>query len=571
MKTCYIFAIGGTGARIVTSLTHLLAAGSEYDRLRGWRFVPIMIDLDTQNGNLVKCLDTLKDYKTVYNYLKSNNDNYRFFKYPINNLKEIAPNSTLKDTFLMSNQRVVPGNNLEGLIDYSTLDQEAQGTQDLVNLLYTKKDRQMSLTKGFKGKPPIGAIFFEQLADLAAPGQALDVFEQQFDPNNDRIFIISSIFGGTGAAGFPWLAKFLRRTNAAVAGLQNAKIGALSVQPYFTVDSNTKSEINSNTFITKTKSALKYYSNHLQDHLNAIYYVGDSHSPMQTDNSEGGNAQKNRSSPIELMGATAILDFLLKPDNDPIFTDADLAAKDKSFGYSANFEDGNETSFKRNVIYWRNIQVTGNKNSERQILLPFLHFHLSSIMIRKLLLDAKNVTWGASAELFVINKEDSTWRNRIWDRSFLYGVFYESLNRYMEDFTSWLEDLNEQGANTSLAYHALQIYPDVGLIKGNREDKGEFKGIINGIITNKELTQGKDIILDLIHEGGGDVIIHGKHIIIFQKLIAYMNAIAGDTKKIVNNDLETQRAQRLMYMVYNASLELLKKQAANSLNAKDIL
>jgi hypothetical protein len=141
----------------------------------------------------------------------------------------------------------------------------------------------------------------------------------------------------------------------------------------------------------------------------------------------------------------------------------------------------------------------------------------------------------------------------------------------MEDFTSWLEDLNEQGANTSLAYDVLQIYPDVGLVKGNKEDKGEFKGIINGIITNKELTEGQDIILDLTFNGGRGAIIHGMNIIIFQELIAYMNNLSRSTKNINNPDLEIQKAQRLMYMVYNASLELLKKQAANSLNAKDIL
>jgi hypothetical protein len=292
---------------------------------------------------------------------------------------------------------------------------------------------------------------------------------------------------------------------------------------------------------------------------------------MQMKNSEGGKTQKNRSSTIELMGATAILDFLLKPDDDSIFTDAGLTAKDKSFGYSTNVEDGNETSFKKNVIYWRNVQVTGNRNSERQILLPFLHFHLSSIMIRKLLPDAKNVTWGASAELFEINEEKSAWFKKIWDRSFLYGDFYESLNRYMGSFTSWLEDLNEQGANTSLAYDVLQTYPDVGLVKGNKEDKGEFEGIMNGIITNKELTGGQDIILDLILDRGGKTVIHGKSIIIFQELITYMNNLSRNTKNINNPDLETQRAQRLMYMVYNASLELLKKQAAKSLNANDIL
>ena len=80
----------------------------------------------------------------------------------------------------------------------------------------------------------------------------------------DRIFIVSSIFGGTGAAGYPIIVKNIRNAdnNTAVnnrGDLRNAKIGALTVLPYFNIQQDENSPISRADFISKTKSALFYY------------------------------------------------------------------------------------------------------------------------------------------------------------------------------------------------------------------------------------------------------------------------------------------------------------------------
>ena len=62
---------------------------------------------------------------------------------------------------------------------------------------------------GFVGNPNIGSTVLNQF-------RYSDVF-QAFAENfgaNDRIFIVSSIFGGTGAAGFPILLKNIRGAQA---------------------------------------------------------------------------------------------------------------------------------------------------------------------------------------------------------------------------------------------------------------------------------------------------------------------------------------------------------------------
>lgn len=93
---------------------------------------------------------------------------------------------------------------------------------------------------GFKGNPNIGSVVLNQIAHSVDFG----TFASEFI-DGDRIFIISSIFGGTGASGFPLLLKTLRTGN----NFQNyniinhATIGAITMLPYFKLKPDDNSEI----------------------------------------------------------------------------------------------------------------------------------------------------------------------------------------------------------------------------------------------------------------------------------------------------------------------------------------
>ena len=76
-------------------------------------------------------------------------------------------------------------------------------------------------------------------------------------------FIVSSIFGGTGASGFPLLLKNLRHIDPnlhipSAQAIMDSKIGAISVLPYFGLTPGKKTDPDSDTFMAKTKSALAY-------------------------------------------------------------------------------------------------------------------------------------------------------------------------------------------------------------------------------------------------------------------------------------------------------------------------
>src|SRR5204862_1204915 len=126
-------------------------------------------------------------------------------------------------------------------------------TNDLLSLLYSEENFHKPLSVGFKGNPNVGSVVLNSLKD----GPGFKAFEGAFG-NEDRIFIISSIFGGTGAAGFPLLLKNFRNHSKTV--IKQSQIGALTVMPYFKLaDVGNASDIDSNNFMTKTKATLTYY------------------------------------------------------------------------------------------------------------------------------------------------------------------------------------------------------------------------------------------------------------------------------------------------------------------------
>ncbi|MBE7169553.1 MAG: hypothetical protein INR73_03140 [Williamsia sp.] len=297
MPTCYIFSIGGSGTRVLESFTYLIGAGCAWNELKKWSFVPVIIDLDEKNGNTATCIQALQTYEALNASLKSTTGTSPFFRYPLSRLE-----GTQKDFKL---QIQSPENDtLANSIQLNSLPNPDD--QQLMRLLYNDNDLQMKLEKGFKGVPSIGTIVLNQFERNIA----FINFKNQFQAG-DRVFIIGSIFGGTGASGLPLLLKNIRAGSGALA---NAPIGMLSVLPYFNVKEDEKSLINSQSFITKSIAALKYYDKNLIE-ANTVYYIGYN-STTQYENREGGQSQKNLPHAIELMGATSIFHFLSKAEED---------------------------------------------------------------------------------------------------------------------------------------------------------------------------------------------------------------------------------------------------------------
>ena len=82
MSKLYIFGIGGTGCRVLKSLTMLLAAGVKCD---ADTVIPIIIDRDMANADLTKTKSIIDNYIKLNDKApKANEENRnRFFNTPM--------------------------------------------------------------------------------------------------------------------------------------------------------------------------------------------------------------------------------------------------------------------------------------------------------------------------------------------------------------------------------------------------------------------------------------------------------------------------------------------------------
>lgn len=298
MAKLYVFGIGGTGSRVLRSFTMLLAAGVSIDKDGNnpiTEVIPVIIDPDRQNGDLTRTVSLMNDYKNIHKNLKFTKESKnRFFKTEISS---VLQNFTLliKDT---------DDKKFKDFMDYSVLSKE---NKSLVDMLFSERNLDSSMDVGFKGNPNIGSVVLNQVPMSDDFTTVMNNFQ-----NGDKIFIISSVFGGTGASGFPLLLKTLRtnKTMPNFANINNALIGAVTVLPYFGVKTDDNSEIESSTFISKAKAAMGYYEKNIigNGDINALYYLADEQKNSY-DNHEGMSDQQNDAHLIELLAATAIVDF----------------------------------------------------------------------------------------------------------------------------------------------------------------------------------------------------------------------------------------------------------------------
>lgn len=418
MAKLYIFGIGGTGSRVIRSLTMLLASGLKlkYD------IVPILIDPDNNGGDLNRTTQLLRNYQNIRKEIS--NDHYSdFFKTKIESLDDSHINNFEFELNGISNDR------FEDFIDYALLDNE---NQSLIDLLFSKHNLSSNLEVGFKGNPNIGSIVLNQFTR----SKAYQTFANNFT-DHDRIFIISSIFGGTGAAGFPLLLKNIRDgqiKDKKFALLRNAKIGAITVLPYFKVEQDEDSAIDSHNFISKTKAALKYYSTNVtgNNSINSLYYIGDTDNTVYN-NCEGGNLQKNNAHFIEIASALAIFDFANETDQnlktidgkavDPMYKEYGIKTLEADHKNAISFLDFYEKTDKLLKV-----------NLTR-------YFYFDLMMNNKLEESLKNP--------FAIS-----YRPKI-DMNFMNQPFYSKLKEFNKSFRIWLGELNRN----NISFSPFKIVP----------------------------------------------------------------------------------------------------------------
>src|SRR5574344_349920 len=368
MSKLYIFGIGGTGSRVLRSLAMLLASGVEIDTNE---IVPIIIDPDSANADLTRTVMLLNDYNSTRDRLNFTDKKNKFFH--------------AKITREMSNYT---------LPIYNTNNQKFRSFIGLAEM----------------SRENIGSVVLNQIVQSRSFTDFANSFQQ-----GDKIFIISSIFGGTGASGFPLLIKTLRtdQTIPNHAIINKAEIGAITLLPYFKLKQDEESEIDSSTFISKAKSALAYYERNVavKGQVNALYFLGDNN--MGTyDNHEGGANQQNNAHLMEFLSAVAVIDFDNNHDvNTESITQEFGVASAKGALTFSSFDDKTNDMLRRPLTQ---LSLTAN------------------CLIHKFdFLEGQELT-------------------HCFSDNFFKSMYMSKIKKYLQNFLDWLKELQENNRSLSL-------------------------------------------------------------------------------------------------------------------------
>lgn len=438
----FLFGIGGTGARVLRSLTMLLAAGAKTPP--NLTIVPILLDMDMQNGDTERALRLVELYRTIrrtaYNDSGDQNIRQQFFSTPMQPLGTLqADNAQERIGDSVLPKLTEHQGTFEEFLQVSSLEDI---DRELLKLFYdnsarpTQTELKLNLSVGFKGNPNIGSVVFNSLEDSAV----YKYFTGAFNNDTDRVFIISSIFGGTGSSGFPQLVKLLQHPSQKMP-LRNARKGAVTVMPYFALEDNAQSSIDQNRFLSKTKAALSYYQNQIQ--LDALYYIGDRPGSKLYPNVEGGSQQQNNAHVVEMLAAEAILHF-------------------------ARMGDGDFTSDKRYYEY-------GLRRDERRLDMAHFHDNTYQTLLEPLLRFAYATKF--FTEFVPANLGEAFAKNLALPQNFQTSTYYQSLRNFMgEHFRRWLKEL----ADNDRSFNPFDLDADFNsMVRSKTVETGWFEKGIN--------------------------------------------------------------------------------------------
>lgn len=303
MPKNYFIGIGGTGARVAESLVHLCAAGLGPEHL-----TLFLIDPDQGNGNLSRTTGLLGAYtKARQSFRDPAGPDVTAFATTLR-----LPDPTVWHIFERR------GVQLRDHVGLASVKNSNPALADFAQVLFSDVEMDTALDQGFRGHPNIGATVISDVPRDGDPWQALwqDLVNEQAE-GSVQVFLVGSIFGGTGAAGIPTLGApsvLKYAPDARLEGGSKMRLGAGLVLPYFSFEPGAVPAGEPQMFVTAadfpvaTKAALAYYAE--KDlAFDDVYLFGDSLAQNVGKFSPGSAGQNNRAHYIELTGALAALDF----------------------------------------------------------------------------------------------------------------------------------------------------------------------------------------------------------------------------------------------------------------------
>lgn len=301
MRRLYIFAIGGTGARVMRSLTMLMSAGE----LADYEVVPIVMDYDIANGNRNQTLDLIYKYSRI-----AGSDSHRqegFFCSRVSAINDVN-NACAKSSFAMDLQMPHDCKKFSDIIDYPTL-RWNNPLRLLVDSLFANNNYQDELNHdllvGFKGNAKIARIGFAATKIQETP-EFLS-FRQTFAPDRDKVILTGSTFGGTGCVGVLEVLRQLKHYFP----MSVCNIAMVLLDPYFVpIIENIFGNVDPYAASRRISHDFWGFYNELglSEIVGTTYKIG-ADNPMLIEFADGGYNQRNKAHTVELLSAMAICEY----------------------------------------------------------------------------------------------------------------------------------------------------------------------------------------------------------------------------------------------------------------------
>lgn len=368
-------------------------------------------------------------------------------------------------------------------IGYDQLAGETLGTAKLLTSLYDESKRSdtelnLDMTVGFKGNPNIGSVVFHTINNT----DEFAAFRARFQPESgDKVVIIGSLFGGTGASGIPEIVK-------AIDGMKNdAKIATILVLPYFAPMERKDGAIQASRFNSKTKAALNFYKDSgLMEKIDKIYYVGDPY-PTVIPYSEGGKDQINNANFVELIAAMMIEHYV-----------AGRNADKKEFKFSPD----------ANIVVRQ-----GQKSGQRLFIYDFdpitidkVMNHLVELAISlKLFHDEIQSKKSSNKDFFkYLNLDTAVGKDENGEKSNKLRQLCAALEQFYFKYQAWLKEIDFEGNGDAIPANSHRVgicdmtrsYSDIILKEAVKADDAESASIWKRVSDYFGGGNGKDSLSD---------------------------------------------------------------------------
>ena len=287
----------------------------------------LALDTDKNNGNFGR----LKHLKEAYVNTKGLDPAKRvahkdtFFSANIK-YYEFSPNYETKSTF-------------KEVFNYGDTKYNHREETDLADLVLDRDVEEFNLQHGYRAQTHLGSMMMYQSITEAAQSKLpnglkdfISALITETTSGKAKVFILGSVFGGTGASSIPIIPQALSRAAQIISNgssdiLKNAYFGSTLLTAYFNFNLPTAEQLNqqkviatSDKFALNSQVAMMFYDDDatVRSTYQRFYMMGTQDlnwDPMRNSSNNnnhtitGGSLQKNDSHYIELLAASAALDF----------------------------------------------------------------------------------------------------------------------------------------------------------------------------------------------------------------------------------------------------------------------